>query len=375
VRPPIDLFLVTGEKSGDLYGAHLIDAFGASASLSGIGGEEMRKRNFKCLIPMEELQFMGFVDVLLHLPSLLQLLERTARLIMERGPDAVVTIDYPGFNLRLAGLLRKRGYQGKIFHYICPTVWAWRKKRISVMERLFDALFTILPFEQQCFRQTSLPVYFVGHPLVSTIAQHRYQPLKEEVDVALFPGSRTKEVKRNLPLLMKIAERLDREHGGLHFAISCSQPSFETILKKAINSARLTKTSIIHPNNRYDLMRQSRCAIAKSGTVTLELALHGVPTVVVYSLSTLDRVIAKQIFGIDLLYYSLPNILLQKEVFPEFFGPKFKEMNIVQAVSPLLMNGEYREVYREHCRQLTALLGPMNAHQITAEHIKNFLNR
>lgn len=360
-----DLFIFAGEKSGDLHGAHLIDALEGKFSICGVGGEQMRKRNFSCLIPMEEFQVMGFIDVFLCLPKLIRLFRQTVRLILENNPKAVVTIDYPGFNLRLAKALKKRGYKGKIFHYICPSVWAWGKKRIPLMASVFDRLFSILPFEKQCFAKTPLCVDFVGHPLVSTLAKHSYRPM-EQVDIAIFPGSRDKELKRNLPLLLRVARELQEEKPHLRFGLSCSHPRFAKSLKEQVDDAGLKNVLLVEAERSYDLMKHATMALAKSGTVTLELALHFVPTVVVYAISKLDLFIAKDLLRIRLPFYALPNILAQKEVFPELFGPQFNEKTVLLKTKSFLENPERRLHCQEECQKIAGILGPLDAHCQTA---------
>jgi lipid-A-disaccharide synthase len=366
-----DLFIFAGEKSGDLHGAHLVAAL-KKYSICGVGGEKMREQNFECLIPMEEFQVMGFIDVFLQLSRLFLLFRKTLRHILEVNPKAVVTIDYPGFNLRLAKALRKRGYKGKILHYICPSVWAWGKKRIPLMANVLDGLFSILPFERNCFKNTSLPVHFVGHPLVSGIAKHEYHAM-EKIDVALFPGSRKKEIERNLPLMLKAAKQIEEELGNLQFAISCSNSCFLQLLHRCIDEAGWKHVPIIEAKHSYDLMKSVRLAIAKSGTVTLELALHEVPTVVTYAISKPDLFIVRDLLKIRLPYYALPNILAEKEVFPELFGPNFTITALVRHAKILLTDEERKLQVQSECRKIAEQLTTLDTHQETARLIETYV--
>src|SRR3990167_4995403 len=163
-----DIFMVAGEVSGDKLGGTLVESIlkkQKDLELIGIGGPEMRAHGLFPIIPMEELQVMGFIDVIKHLPRLFKIFRRTVQTILDLNPKVVVTIDYPGFNLRLAKKLRKKGYQGKICHVVCPSVWAWGKKRIQTLADNYDLLLTLLPFEKPLFGKTSLRVEYIGHPL------------------------------------------------------------------------------------------------------------------------------------------------------------------------------------------------------------------
>jgi lipid-A-disaccharide synthase len=217
-----DLFVFAGEKSGDLHGGHLLRelfSIRPDARVCGVGGPSMREAGLSCMLPMEKFQVMGFVDVFIALPRLMRQFFAVKNYILRTQPPAVLLIDYPGFNLRLAASLRKAGFKGRICHYICPSVWAWGKKRIPQMANTLDMLFSILPFEKSYFSETSLPVHYVGHPLVAAVSNYRRRPLDDFSDgkvLALFPGSRRKELERNLFVQLSAAKKL-RDRSG--FAI------------------------------------------------------------------------------------------------------------------------------------------------------------
>ena len=190
---PCDLFVIAGEKSGDLHGEKILKELyvrNPSLQIAGVAGPLMRSTGIDCFLPMEEFQVMGFVDVFLSLPALARKFYMIANHILKLNPSVVLTIDYPGLNLRLARHLKKKGFTGKICHFICPSVWAFSKK-IPLMATYLDHLFTILPFEKTLFANTSLKVDYVGHPLTSSISAD-LEPLKEKKLIALFPGSRKK---------------------------------------------------------------------------------------------------------------------------------------------------------------------------------------
>lgn len=216
-----DLFVFAGEPSGDLHGekvlAHLLQN-NPHLIIMGVGGPKMRAHNMECILPMEAFEVMGFVDVFLALPKLIRQFHLLKRTILEKKPKKVLFIDYPGFNLRMARSLRKHGFEGKLCHYICPSVWAWGKKRIALMAKHLDLLLSILPFEKECFSSTSLPVKYVGHPLIQTIASHPHLSLplsRKKLILGLFPGSRAKELLRNLKMQLNVAKKLLLEDPNL----------------------------------------------------------------------------------------------------------------------------------------------------------------
>ena len=365
-----DLFLVTGEISGDLQGAHLVEALLKKApllKLSGVTGPCLRALNVFGDTRMEELQVMGFVDVLLALPRIIRLFYKIRREILDKNPEAVVFVDYPGMNLRLARSLRKAGYQGKLIQYICPTVWAWGKKRIPLMAEHLDLLLTLFPFEPACFTKTSLPTFYVGHPLIEktvthipfkNFRRHYHIGLTKKI-LALFPGSREKEILRNFPLQLAAAKKLKEQH-DLQIVISLSQEKHRPLFKGL---------PLIEPEHRYDLMQEAHLAIATSGTVTLELALFNTPSVVNYAIRSFDVFCAQKIFKINLPYYCIVNILSQKEVYPELFGPNLTLEALTEKASDLWT---HQEECLTNCAKTRNLLE--SAKQSAAARILDFLS-
>ncbi len=380
-----DLFVFAGEKSGDLHGGHLLKelyAISPSIRITGVGGPAMRNSNMHCLLPMENFQVMGFVDVFMALPRLIKYFYHIKKSILLTQPSAVLLIDYPEFNIRLATHLRNAGFKGRIFHYICPSVWAWRKNRISQMATTLDMLLCILPFEKSCFKNTTLPVHYVGHPLISSIQNYLPQPLpcfsdndKTSKILAIFPGSRKKELEKNLTLQLLVAKKLRKTHPYLKIALSVSHPSFITFIQQEMKKIGwgMEQIELISHDQSYGLMQNAYIAIAKSGTVTLELALHGVPTIVTYGISSLDVFIARNLLRIDMPYYCLVNILANEEVFKELIGPHLSFETLFTATEALLDNPLLYADCREKCAKVRALLGEGNASQAAAKLIAESL--
>lgn len=366
-----DLFIFCGEPSGDLHGESvLVQLIEKNPFLRvfGVAGPRMRTQKITSILDMEELQVMGFIDVFCAFPKLLRIFYQVTRTILKLQPKIVLTIDYPGFSLRLHRYLKKKGFKGKIIHFICPSVWAWGKHRIAFMEKYLDHLFTILPFESQIFQ--TLPTKYVGHPLISRIQSYTYQKLdlpKGQQIIALFPGSRSKEIDRNLPIYLDVCKHFCANNPNIHIALSIAQPKLNSqilsILQKKIWTIRIT---LVTADQNYELMQKAHLAIAKSGTVTLELALHSVPTIVTYGLSKLDLIIARDLLRIRLRFYCLVNIIANEEIFPELIGPYFTHNSLLSHMHYLLEN---LKTCQKKCKHILGALGDINTAKEISRHI------
>lgn len=362
-------FLLAGEKSGDLLGSHLIQSLKQQfpCELEGVGGVEMRNTPFKTIMRTEDFEIIGFSEVLKSLPKLRRQFYTLRNHILEEQPDGVIFIDYPGLNLRMAKALRKKGFKGKLIQYISPTVWAWGKGRIEKMAESLDLLLTIYPFEKQYFEGSGLPVDYVGNPIKEIVQKYNYhedwQQLfgidKERPLVAIFPGSRKSEIDLNLPYLIKAAEELKKHDPSVCFAISCAHEKVVSAIHEILdeNTLKLNQDLFLLPKTySYDLMKAARCAIAKSGTVTLELALHNCPTVVIYKLSLLNRLIAQYVMRLNLPHYCIVNILSGEEVFPELIEKGVSVKSLVEHLRALYDEGEKRDRCLTQCSHLPELL-------------------
>lgn len=359
-------FFFAGEASGDIHGEsllrHLRKEF-PNARFYGVGGPQMRAAGLECTLPMEKFQVMGFIDVFFALPRLSHYFLSLRDLILKEKPDVVILIDYPGFNLALAKSLKKHGYQGKLCKYICPSVWAWGKKRIPKMEKIFDHLFVTFPFEKDLFDKNKLHVEYVGHPLVHEVAKNHSPPIDIPPEfrvLAVFPGSRKKEVFRNFPTQVKVIKALLDQHKDLFVVVSVSSPSFSLLLDHIVKQERIDlkeRIMFIDFSQNYALMKRAAVAIAKSGTITIELALHHVPTVVTYGIGKLDLWIAQNLLKINLPHYCIVNILAQQRIFPELYGPNLTEEALFTHVHTFLSSENPRLDCREKCTTIGKILG------------------
>jgi lipid-A-disaccharide synthase len=373
----IHYFIFAGESSGDLHGSRLMQALQQkSCTIAGVGGPAMRAQGIACVLKMEEFQVMGLSDVLKSLPKLYKQFYIILNAILMTKPDCVILIDYPGFNLRLAKKLRQKGFKGKIVQYVCPTVWAHGEKRIAIMAKTLDLLVTIFPFEPSYFSHTSLNVKYVGNPLVEHIETYTYdtewkkqfaKPL-----IALFPGSRIGEIQRNLSLQIQAAILLKQKHPNLNFAVSYSQDHLLPIIRKIIDEFSF-ECQLVPRQFTYELMQHCDMALAKSGTVTLELALHRCPTVVVYQLTTLNYLFAKYLLKLHLPHYCIVNIMSKSEVFPELIGKDIQPQHLCTQLEKLYSDKKIRANVRQGCEQICNSLGRKNAHQGAAKAVWELL--
>ncbi|MCK4934597.1 MAG: lipid-A-disaccharide synthase [Simkaniaceae bacterium] len=371
-----DLFIFAGELSGDLYGEQLIRelrALNPSLSIAGVAGPKMRQAGIDCLMPMEKFEIMGFIDVLTSLPRLFFLFRKVKKMICKSKAKAVLFIDYAEFNLKMAKTLRKKKISSKLIQFISPSVWAWRKNRIYTMEKALDCLLSILPFEKEYFAKTSLDVTYIGHPLKKKIDNftcdnewNKSLPsFQGKTILSIFPGSRSHELQKNFQKQLNVAKTIAREEKNVLIAISSASKTTYEMLKKYMDPNDPT-IFLVRENYTYELMQSTDIAIATSGTVTLELALKSIPTVVTFAITKLDLFLAQKIFHINLPYYSLANIIGQQMIYPELFGPHFTEKNLHSALKKYFKSPSAKQDCINHCLNIKNLIGQKDATKVAS---------
>lgn len=375
------LFCFAGELSADMHGGMLLQSLRKhipNLIVTGVGGPKMRSQGLAGALSMEDFQVMGVSDIIRSYPRLRRQYYQVRDFILDTSPEIVLFIDSPFFSLRMAKELRKKRFPGKLVQYISPSVWAWGKKRIQVMAETLDLLLTIYPFEGAYFKNSSLSVKYVGNPVKESLLQHSYDPdwhkvlgIKDTQNlVALFPGSRPGEIQRNLPKQLLAAAILTKEFPEMQFGISCAQEQHIPLVRQLIDSSPLAERSTIVPRTyTYDLMKSSRSAIAKSGTITLELSLHHCPTVVMYELTFLNRLVAKHIMRLNLPHYCIVNILAGEEVFPELIVKDNSPGALASHLKVIHINGNHRNECLTKFNRINNLLGPDCASQQAAQAI------
>ena len=312
------IMIIAGEASGDLYGARLMRAFRAlhpGAAFFGIGGDLMREEGAELLYHISQTAIMGFVEVAKNYPFLKKVFGDCEAAFNQRRPDAVVLIDYPGFNLRFARKVKERG--GRVLYYISPQVWAWGKDRAKKMAGSIDHLACVFPFEETLFNDVGIPTTFVGHPLAEILEDEPREtflaahglPADRPV-LGLFPGSRVQEIRRLLPTMLEGAELL-REHTGCAIAVGAARQPDE------LYSGYLRGFDDVHlvRGGTHGLMQHSHAAIVASGTATVETAWYGTPMVIVYRASWLNYQIGRRLVNVPNI--GMVNILAGHRIAPE----------------------------------------------------------
>ncbi|MDT8435283.1 MAG: lipid-A-disaccharide synthase [Gemmatimonadota bacterium] len=350
-----EIFLLAGEPSGDRAGAELARALRRripGARLAGLGGDGMRAAGVELLEHVDRLAILGFAEVVRHLPRLARLRRRVERRILERRPALVVAIDYPGFNLPVAETVRRRGIP--VLWYVVPQVWAWREGRAARLGRAADAVCAVLPFEPDFLARHGVAATFVGHPVLDSPPVEARPPL-EEADRAprlgLFPGSRAQEVRRMLPRFLAAAAELQRERPDLTVHVARA-PGLPPRLY-----ARCPPGTLAPP---AEVIAGSDAAIAKSGTVTLELAAAGVAMTVGYRLHPLSFALARRLVRVP--HVSLVNLVAGRALVPERIQGDLTPGTLAADVRPLLVAGsERRRAMREGLADVTRRLGGAGA--------------
>ncbi len=340
-----------GEVSGDMHGANLAEALKKiepGIKLTGFGGNMMRNAGVDLVADMAQYSVMGFYEVLRNLPRMFELRNKLGTFMEKERPDVLVLIDYPDFNWRLAPIAKKLNIP--VFSYIPPSAWAWRKGRAKNVARIADQIAAIFPFEVDVYKQAGANIEFVGNPLVETVKPSltkneacRYFSIDpNKKNILLLPGSRRQEIKAIFPVMARSARLLQAEHADIEFHTVTAQGIEESGLRE---TARSYDVNIKYHNNKlYDLMAACDVALATSGTVVLEAALMGLPSVVLYRMSAITYYIAK--LFVDVEFFSLPNILAEKQIIPELLQDKVTPQNIMQAAEEFL-TGKNHEIQDE----------------------------
>lgn len=346
LRPPdpLSLCIVAGEPSGDVHAGGLASALrglAPQAAWFGAGGPALREAGAEILVPMEELAVVGISEVFGHLPDLWRAMSTLKSALRERRPDALVLVDYPDFNFRLARYAKRVGIP--ILYYITPQVWAWRSRRVGFLRSTLRRALVIFPFEETFLRERGVDAVFVGHPLASAppppspreafLARHGMEP--GSAFVALLPGSRNSEVARNLPTLLEAAKQVEAKHSEVRLLIPWADS-----LRAAPPSVPGGSVRFVRGEYR-DVLGHAAAAAVASGTACLEAALLGVPTVVVYRLQPITYAIGRRL--VKLPFVAIPNVVLGRGALRELIQGDFTAQGVADALLTFLAEpGESR---------------------------------
>lgn len=366
-------FLIAGEASGDLHASQLIKSLrkvDLQAEFAFLGGDMMAEAaGVAPIVHYKSMAYMGFVDVLLHLKSVLGNLSKAKSSLKALMPDALILIDYPSFNLRIAKYAY--GLNIPVYYYISPKVWAWKEHRVKDIRKYVRQVFSILPFEVDFYRKHGMQIMYVGNPTLNEVDEklshiisegdfRSKNDLSSEPILALVPGSRISEIKSNLPYMVKAAENLK----GVHLTVIAAAPSIDSSIYDEIapEVKRIT-------GQTFELMNYACAALVTSGTATLETALLGTPQVVVYRAvgSKFVYNVFKHILKVK--FVSLPNLIANRDIVKELLLHLCTVKNISENLNDIWLGGEKREAMIRDYEDLRSLLGTSDAPMLTAQTI------
>ena len=372
------IMLSAGEASGDLHGANLAEALKAvdpQVELIGMGGEQMRKVGVRIVYDIKNLGVIGIGEIIKKIPFFYKLRTFLVNTMKEEKPDALVCIDYPGFNMKLIEKAKEAGIP--VIYYILPTIWAWHKSRGNVIAEYTDLAVSLFPFEAEMYKKMGTNVVYGGHPLLDTVKPsmskdeaYSFFGLQQGKKTVLFmPGSRVQEVQSLYGKMLAAGKLLQDKVEGLQFMVPKASTIDRHMLEEAAREANLEVH--IGEERVYDMMNIADAAICASGTATLETALMGVPTLLVYRVNALTYWLSKILVHLDSI--GLPNIISGHRIMPELWQDEVTPENIEAAVLPWLVDAAASEEARHLMAGVRCQMGEAGAVRRTAEIISEFV--
>ncbi len=374
-------YIIAGEASGDLHASNLVKNIKLNdpvAEIRGWGGDLMEQQGVTLVKHYRDLAFMGFAEVIQHLPEIFRNIKFCKSDILSYKPDVLILVDYPGFNLRIAKFAKKAGF--KIVYYVSPQVWAWKSSRVHLIKEVVDKMLVILPFEKDFYTKYNYEVDFVGHPLLDVISQSPYSSLQDFLNknnlpdkpiVAMLPGSRHQEIQNMLPVMCETAEKFPNYQFIIAGAPSAHKEWYEGFLKDE-------NIRIIN-DRTYELLSHSVAAMVTSGTATMETALWGVPEVICYRAKgvtgTISYHLAKKLIGKKLKFIGLVNLIMEREVVKELIQHELTVENLAAELKKLIGDKAYREKIISDYKLINEKLGGPGASARAAKVISDFLNK
>jgi len=373
-----NILVIAGEVSGDLIGASLIKELKKTdpgLMFYGIGGDKMQAAGMELSYHINQMAFLGFVEVIKHLPFIKKTQKKIIELVKIKNIKSVVLIDYPGFNLSIAKKLKARGV--KIIYYVSPQLWAWGSGRVKKVRELVDKMLVVFPFEEKMYRENNVNVEFVGHPLVERINNHEfllYQDLcskfqldKEKEILLVMPGSRENEVKKIFPETIKASGRIAAEF-NMQIVVSCPSNLSEGLYTSYSDFVdfKLIK------GFSYDLMKHAKFGIIKSGTSTLEAGYFALPMLIVYRTNYLTYLVMKKLIKVDSI--GMVNILLEEKIIPELIQKRLTENSLYEESKKILSNSFEYEKLKTKLNEVINKLAANEASVSAAKSIYKIIN-
>jgi lipid-A-disaccharide synthase len=367
----MNYYLIAGEASGDLHGSNLMKALkqhDANASFNYFGGDLMKAEGGTLRKHYSEMAFMGFVEVITNLGTVLRNIKMAKQDILANKPDVLILIDFPGFNLKIADFAKT--HEIPVFYYISPKVWAWNQKRVLKIKKIVDRMFCILPFEVDFYKSWGMEVDYVGNPILDAIALNKPNAnfksnygLDDRPLIAFLPGSRRQELERVLPEMLKIVERFPEFQFAIAGAPSFSEKDYEQYLSNY-------SIPIIF-NDTYNLVLNAKAAVVTSGTATLETALLKTPQVVVYKGNSISIAIARMLVNIK--YISLVNLVMDDDVVKELIQEDCSGEKISAEIDLIMNDQSYRKHMLQNYEKLASRMGQPGASERAAELMIKYL--
>jgi lipid-A-disaccharide synthase len=368
-------YIIAGEASGDLHGSNLIKQIkklDAHATFRCWGGDKMKDQGVTLVKHIKDLAFMGFFEVLANLSTILKNIKFCKADIIAFKPDALILVDYPGFNLRIADFAKQ--HHIKVIYYISPQVWAWKQSRVKKIKATVDRMIVILPFEQEFYQRHNYEVFYCGHPLLDAIEEIssssntinefiKINQLLQKPIIALLPGSRKQEIATMLPLMLSATKHFP----DYQFLVACA-PSIPSDFYKQLMQG---SEAILIYDQTYKLLQHAKAALVTSGTATLETALFNVPEVVCYKGNKISYHIARRLIKVK--YISLVNLIMDSEIVKELIQDELNEQQIIAQLNQILLPDKQAQMKKSYT-DLKSKLGGKGASERAARHIHHFLH-
>ncbi|MGB2697831.1 MAG: lipid-A-disaccharide synthase [Candidatus Zixiibacteriota bacterium] len=372
------ILIIAGEASGDLHSSGLIKELrklNQEMEIFGIGGNKMKETGVELIYDMERFSLIGFSEVLKRLNFFRKMMNSMVSCAEDRSPDLVILVDYPGFNLRLAQRLKKKGIP--ILYYISPQIWAWGGKRLEKIKNLVNKILVFFPFEEKIYNDAGVDVEFIGHPLLElvkpTLSQEEYRRRmnlgKNDILLGLLPGSRTQEVEKILPVMLQTCLLLKKRLKKLKVGVSLASIIEKDLLKKILNQFELE--IILEKELTYDLMHYSDLLLVTSGTATLESAIAQTPLLILYKTSFLNWILAKSMIRIP--YIGLVNVVAGKKIVPEFIQYQAKPELLAGEAFDILSDRKKYEDIKAELNKVKQRLGQKGAYKKAAGIVNQML--
>lgn len=372
-------FIVAGEASAELYAVKLVEELRkliTPLEMAGIGGDRFTEAGIELIEHYSNISVVGVAEVISHLKSINRSFKNTINWIKNSKPDFIILIDLPDFNFKIIKKIR-RWFSGKIIYFVSPQIWAWREKRKFFLKKYVDKMIVILPFEKKIYEDIGFNVEYLGHPLVDIVNQtmdsqtfrKKYNINEKNRIISVFPGSREKEVLSHLDILKKFMEKMKLAYSNIEFCVVPANERLKVIINEKFDGSRLRT---IDKEDNYNAMFCSDVVVAKSGTTTLEAAIAKKPAVVFYKVNKVSYFLAKLV--IDVPYISLPNLILNDKVYPEFIQNDFTVSNIFNAVKRFLDDAEIYIYTVEKLTELQHSLGDKGFFERAAKKIKEWID-